>query len=78
MALLLASGAIMVFPSSFLASPLGLELEICTPGEAQATLYLGHWSGLQALPNHQAGAHGPYDPAQVTSPVGSHPPGTSG
>lgn len=40
-ALLLVSGTLMAFGPPFLASHLGLELEICTSEEAQAVLDLG-------------------------------------
>lgn len=53
----------MAFGPSFLASPLGLELDICTPGEAQATLLSGTLVGAQALPTARPGAHGACDPA---------------
>lgn len=63
----------MAFALSFLASRLGLELEIFTPGEAQAISYLDPWACVQALPTAWPRACGVYDPA-----IDSHQLGTSG
>lgn len=75
-ALLLASGAPVTFGPSFLVSPLGLE--ICRPGEVQATLYVGHWWGQRLC---QPPGQGPMELVTlsgITRSTGSHHPGASG
>lgn len=52
----------MAFAPLFLASHLGLELEICTFRQPQAVLYLRHWSGTQAQPSTRPGARRARDP----------------
>ena len=77
-ALLLASGAPVAFGPSFLARPSGLELEICSPGEVQATPYVGHWWGQRLC---QPPGQGPMELVTlpgVTRSTGSHHPGARG
>lgn len=56
-ALFLASGALVALAPSLLASHWRLELEICSPGQAQDILYLGRWPGVWAWPPARPGAH---------------------
>ena len=77
-ALLLASGAPVAFGPSFLASPSGLELEICSPGEVQAIPYMGHRWGQRLC---QPPGQGPMEPVTLpgmTRSTGSHHPGARG
>ena len=59
-ALLLVPGAPLAFAPRFLASHLGLELEIYTFGEAQALLDVGYRPGSRALPTTRPGGQRAY------------------